>query len=36
MKVIGGYIELELPNNVQHYHKNAVSLNSGRNTLRYD
>lgn len=35
MKEIGGYIELELPSKIRHYHKDAVPLNSGRNALRY-
>lgn len=35
MKEIGGYIELELNNKLEHYHKDAIALNSGRNALRY-
>jgi hypothetical protein len=34
MKAIGGYFELEL-NRSNHYHKNAVKINTGRNALEY-
>ena len=36
-KPIGGYFELELPNNSKDnlYHNSAVALNSGRNALKY-
>jgi hypothetical protein len=34
MKVIGGYFELELKKN-EEYHKDALSLNTGRNALEY-
>lgn len=32
---IGGYIELALPENIRHYHKGAIAVNSGRSALRY-
>lgn len=35
MKDIGGYLELELTNKINLYHKNCEALNSGRNALRY-
>ena len=34
MKAIGGYFELELKKN-EEYHKDALSLNTGRNALEY-
>ena len=34
MKAIGGYFELELRQG-EHYHKDAIMLNSGRNCLEY-
>ncbi len=34
MKVIGGYLELELRHG-EHYHKNAIRLNSARNCFEY-
>ena len=34
MKAIGGYFELELQKN-EEYHKDALSLNTGRNALEY-
>ena len=34
MKAVGGYFGLEL-NNGDHYHKNAIALNTGRNALEY-
>ena len=34
MKTIGGYFELELKKN-EEYHKDALSLNTGRNALEY-
>ena len=34
MKAIGGYFELELNDNIE-YHKDALSLNTGRNALEY-
>lgn len=34
MKAIGGYFELELPKG-EHYHKNAIRLNTARNCFEY-
>lgn len=34
-KEIGGYFELELPKVGQHYHPNALKLNSARNSFEY-
>lgn len=34
MKTIGGYFELELPKG-EHYHKNAIRLNTARNCFEY-
>lgn len=34
MKELGGYFELEL-NQGEHYHKNALALNSARNCFKY-
>lgn len=34
MKAIGGYFGLEI-NNGEHYHKDAIALNTGRNALEY-
>lgn len=35
MKAVGGYFELTLPEGKEHFHREAIALNTGRNAFEY-